>query len=152
MGASNRFTACEREDDVMNLRLGTWIALAAATVIGTVACVAQRESFYLPEGDPVAGKEAAHAMRCFVCHEFAGSDFPAPHAEPAVPVTLGAAQAAQSRERLAESIIAPSHRIAEGLEGATSGELSRMGDYSHAMSVRQMIDIVAYVRTLPEAD
>lgn len=122
-------------------------AIVAALFLGACAT----EGFYLPEGDPVEGKEAARVMQCFVCHEFAGSNFPAPHAQPPVPVAIGPTQAAQPREKLAESIIAPSHRVPDGLEGASSGNLSRMGDYSHAMTVRQLVDIVAYIKTLPEA-
>jgi hypothetical protein len=103
---------------------------------------------YLPLGDVAAGKTAVQAMQCFVCHKIAGSDFPAPHAQPPVPVTLGVEQARQSPERLAESIIAPSHRVAPGAPGITSGGMSRMGDYSEVMTVRQLVDIVAYLQSL----
>lgn len=128
---------------------GMVLGVALAAVL--TACTAPSTTrIYLPEGDPVAGKEAARTMQCYVCHEFAGSDFPAPHAQPEVPVDIGAAQAMQSRGQLIESIVAPSHEVPEDLEGATSGELSRMGDYSHVMSVRQLVDIVAYIKTLPE--
>lgn len=125
------------------------VLVAFAGAAGLTACTTKYK-FYLPEGDPVAGKEAVRTMQCYVCHEFAGSDLPAPHAQPEVPVDIGVAQAAQSRGQLIESIIAPSHKVPEDLEGATSGELSRMGDYSHAMSVRQLVDIVAYIQSLPE--
>jgi hypothetical protein len=49
---------------------------------------------------------------------------------------------------LAESIIAPQHEVAEGLEGVRQGQLSRMGDWTEAMTVRQWLDIVAYLKSL----
>ena len=93
---------------------------------------------FLPQGQVAAGKEALRAMQCFVCHEIAGSEFPAPHAQPPVSVRLGAEQAPWARERLAGSILSPAHPLADG----------RMGDYSEAMTVRQLVDIVAYLQSL----
>jgi hypothetical protein len=138
-----------RGEDVLELRdeagRPTWAGwrLPAAGVGRPAA-----QGFHLPAGDVAAGKAAVQAMKCFVCHEIAGSDFPAPHAQPRVPVRLGGKQARQPRERLAESIIAPSHRVAGGLPGTTSGGTSRMGDYSEVMTVRQLVDIVAYLQSL----
>jgi hypothetical protein len=101
------------------------------------AGVAQGQGVSLPVGNADAGKEAARAMQCHVCHEIVGSGFPAPHAELRGPV-LGAAHAGRAADSLAAAILAPSHDRAEG----------QMGDYSEAMTVRQLIDIVAYLRSL----
>lgn len=121
--------------------------VASVMLVVATGCDGTGGGFYLPAGDAAAGKEAVQAMQCFVCHEIVGSDFPAPHAQPPVMVSLGAEKARQSRERLAESIIAPSHRVPEGFTGVTSGGTSRMGDYSEVMTVRQLIDIVAYLQS-----
>lgn len=127
--------------------------MAAALLVVLTAC-AEAPGFRIPAGDVAAGKEAVRAMQCYVCHEIARSDFPPPHAQPPVPVPLGAEVARQSRERLADAIIAPSHRVAEGVAGpsgggtTTSGGTTRMGDYGEAMTVRQLIDIVAYLQSL----
>jgi hypothetical protein len=138
-----------RGDDVLELREETGRPLWAAwRHQGAAAGMGAGLRLYLPPGDIAAGKAAVQAMQCFVCHKIAGSDFPAPHAKPPVPVELGASQAAQSQERLAESIIAPSHRVAPGMPGITSGGMSRMGDYSEVMTVRQLVDIVAYLQSL----
>jgi hypothetical protein len=67
-----------------------------------------------------------------------------------VPVPLSPIVARRPAADLAESILAPSHRVAEGVEGVRRGELSRMGDWSEVMTVRQWLDIVAYVRSLAE--
>jgi hypothetical protein len=53
-----------------------------------------------------------------------------------------------SRGLIVESIIAPSHRVPEGIEGVRNQDMSRMGDYSEAMTVRQLIDIVAFLELL----
>jgi mono/diheme cytochrome c family protein len=127
------------------------VILSIATLAGVgspAAALGQDRGFYLPPGDSAAGKQAVRQMQCFVCHRITGSDFPAPHAQPRVPATLGAKQAQESRERLAESIIAPSHRVPKDTSGTVSGGMSRMGDYSEAMTVRQLIDIVAYLKSL----
>lgn len=118
-----------------------------AIVLLLAAC-ADAPRFQLPAGDVAAGREAVQAMQCYVCHAIAGGEFPAPHAQPPVPVPLGAAQAGQSRERLAESIIAPSHRMLDSIPGVASGGMSRMGDYGEVMTVRQLVDIVAYLQSL----
>lgn len=116
------------------------LALAAATVWGC-------GGMHIPEGDPVAGKQAFEEMRCYVCHKVEGSDFPDPVAQPPVDVVLGAAHTQVRRSTLAESIIAPSHSFAPGWDAPTTSTLSRMGDFSDVMTVRQMIDIVEYLKT-----
>ncbi|HEX9611754.1 MAG TPA: c-type cytochrome [Gemmatimonadales bacterium] len=123
-------------------------AVMSVMLVMVMGCGGGGRGFFLPGGDVAAGKEAVQAMQCFVCHEIVGSDFPAPHAQPLVMVSLGAEKARQSRERLAESIIAPSHRVPEGVASLTSAGLSRMGDYSEVMTVRQLIDIVAYLQSV----
>ena len=66
-----------------------------------------------------------------------GSDFSAPHAQ-LLGVTLGATQARWSPDSLAAAILAPAHDRPEG----------QMGDYSEAMTVRQLIDIVTSLQSL----
>lgn len=121
--------------------------VASAMLVIATGCDGTGGGFYLPAGDAAAGREAVQAMQCFVCHEIVGSDFPAPHARPPVMVSLGAEKARRTRERLAESIIAPSHRVPEGFTGVTSGGTSRMGEYSEVMTIKQLIDIVAYLQS-----
>ncbi len=120
-------------------------------VLVAVACApegGETVRTYFPDGDPVTGRQAFTEMACYVCHTVVGDTFPEPHASPPVPVELGPDLASMSRGVMVESIIAPSHRIPEDLEGVRRGELSRMGDYSEAMTVRQLIDIVAYLEHL----
>ena len=114
---------------------GTWNALAA--------------------GDPAAGKVAFEELYCFTCHTVAGHpEFPVPSAQAVVPVVLGGKPKALSRAELVDSILAPSHQISEGYRESLvkSGELSRMGDYSRAMTVRQLADLVEFLHSLPSGN
>ncbi len=104
--------------------------------------------FFLPTGDAAAGREAFLALGCNSCHAVDAPGFPFPVASPQVPVRLGPNQAKLTRAELVESIVAPSHQIPAGMENVSIGQLSRMGDYSHCMTVRQLVDLVAFIQTL----
>jgi cytochrome c2 len=113
------------------------LLVVAATLLLAVGGCRAEQQVSLPVGDPAAGEATVAAMRCYVCHEMIGSKFPPAHAH--VPgITLGATQARWTRDSLAAAILAPSHERPEG----------QMGDYSEVMTVRQLIDIVAYLQTL----
>ncbi len=121
-------------------------------LIVVVACdgpeAAERATFFFPDGDPEAGRTAFAQMQCYACHGVIGDDFPEPHATPPLPAPLGPDLAARSRGQVAEAVIAPYHRIPDDLEAVHRGEVPQMGDYSEAMTVRQLIDIVSYLETL----
>jgi hypothetical protein len=75
---------------------------------------------------------------------------PRPVAEPAVPVRLGGVVPAYRTDGdLVTAIINPSHRITGRRDEAavTSGGLSRMGDFSETMTVRQLVDVVAFLQS-----
>lgn len=89
-------------------------------------------------------------LGCNSCHRVAGEDLPGPVATPEVPFVLGSEQTAKrSTEQLATAIMNPSHAIVEGVDGeaVTSGERSRMGDYSQAVTVAQLADILAFLQS-----
>jgi L-cysteine S-thiosulfotransferase len=120
--------------------------------------------FHIPDGDAAAGRIVFEKMQCYQCHQVAGETFPPPAADPPLPFVLGVGPR-KSREYLAESILAPSHRFAKpppGItfgepstvepreyEGIREGELSRMGDYSETLTLRQWIDLTAYLESIP---
>lgn len=104
----------------------------------------------LPAGDPVAGKQAFVEMRCWSCHEVYGGDMPQPVAEPRMPVYIGGNVRSEPDDLyLLRAIAAPSHELAKGwgTEGVQSGTLSRMGDYSRVMTVRQLLDVIAFIKS-----
>jgi mono/diheme cytochrome c family protein len=105
----------------------------------------------MPEGDRAAGKAAFVDLQCSACHTVHGvSDLPAPVAAPPVPVTLGGVTTtAPSDGQLVAAIVHPSHRVSRAYpeEKVKSGSLSRMGDMTDAMTVRQLVDVVAFLQS-----
>ena len=69
-------------------------------------------------------------------------------ASPPVPITLGEAPSSYTNAKLVTAIVAPSHDIIRAEYGesvATSGS-SRMGDFTNVMTVRQLIDIITFLK------
>jgi mono/diheme cytochrome c family protein len=131
------------------MRLLISLILLAVLVWATAVSGATSDTvtFTLPAGDPEAGRTAFVALSCTSCHGVSGENgFPGPVSANRGP-TLGAYQGQQTPERLARSIVFPSHEISANVRD-TEGSLSPMGDFSEAMTVRQFLDIIAYIRSL----
>jgi hypothetical protein len=145
----------KKGDQVLKLRdedgRPAWAGRRGA--IGRPGALVPSAAVKLPEGDPAQGKIAFTAMKCYACHTVVGHEFPPPYASPPVPVMLGAEKERPTRSELADSIVNPSHSLEPGHkeELIRSGRLSRMGDYSEAMTVRQLSDLVAFLDSLHRA-
>ena len=101
----------------------------------------------LPEGDPEAGRAAFLALSCTSCHRATGEpEFPDPVSANPGP-EIGRYQGQQSPSRLANSIFAPSHEVSWDQGKSREDDLSPMGDFSEAMTVRQFMDLIAYIRS-----
>jgi mono/diheme cytochrome c family protein len=126
---------------------------ALVAVSGLTACAAPEKSasgFRLPDGDVERGQEVFVELRCNACHEVEGLDLPGPVAEPPVPVALGGTVDYQPTDgRFVTSIINPDHKLAPGYpeELIKSGAESRMADYSDVMTVRELVDLVAFLHS-----
>ncbi|HLD50000.1 MAG TPA: cytochrome c [bacterium] len=109
------------------------------------------DGFFLPGGDAAAGQKAFTALKCNTCHWVQNNmELNPPVVQKAGPM-LGEKQAGYAAGWIANSIVSPSHTIALDSDGEAEGnELSRMGDFSESMTVRQMINIVAYIKSLGE--
>jgi mono/diheme cytochrome c family protein len=102
----------------------------------------------LPHGDAKAGKAVFEEMSCSSCHRVEGEHgFPDPVSSHPGP-TLGGYTARQETERVAMSIFAPSHEITGTVRGEREDDLSPMPDFSEAMTVRQFLDLIAFIRSL----
>ena len=107
----------------------------------------------LPKGDASAGRQAFQDLKCHACHRVAGrSGLPAPIAE-AVGPDLDATLRQRDPSELAEAIITPSHSVSVRSSPAVRERLARetsspMGDFSRAMTVRQLADLLAYLRSV----
>lgn len=133
------------------------IALLTTVILyGLVACDSGPRSpvgFLLPDGEVELGKAAFVELECNSCHSVDGVDLPSPTLIPlpSASVVLGG-QVFEIRTDgyLVTSIINPSHKLASGLdkeEITTSTGESRMPDYSDIMTVRQLIDLVAFLQS-----
>jgi hypothetical protein len=132
--------------------------LAAILVFGALAGCGGRHSpagFRLPEnGDVERGKAAFVDLKCHACHTVANAELPPPTSVGA-PVRLGGkVPETRTDGYLVTSIIHPSHKVTRaqpiGLL-APEGE-SHMPDLTREMTVRQLIDLVAFLQASYEVD
>jgi len=107
----------------------------------------------LPAGDIQAGRQAFRDLKCTACHAVPSEpEFPPPvSAHPGPPITPRLAD--RDVSYLAAAIMTPSHEISlnsseEVVRAYLRGVLSPMGDFSRVMTVRQLIDLHAYVRSV----
>jgi sulfur-oxidizing protein SoxX len=128
-----------------------WIvALAGVGLLGCVVGEKSAHGFRLPDGDVEQGRQVFVDLKCNNCHAVAGEDLPGPVAEPPLGFELGGVvTSVRTDGELVTAIVNPSHRLvaASPPERVASGGLSRMGDFSEAMTVRDLIDLVAYLHT-----
>ncbi len=106
--------------------------------------------FSLPDGDVGKGKAAFAQLQCNTCHQVAGVEFVTNEGESELSVTLGGKVARiRTYGELVTSIINPSHRLARGypLEEIQIQGQSRMTNYNDAMTVSQLIDLVAFLQS-----
>lgn len=105
-----------------------------------------------PAGDVDAGRQAFLALKCNACHAVAGErGFPKPVSANPGP-TLGPAAGTSDPSYLAAAILTPSHTLSPEISPEVrvnvEGVLSPMGDFGRVMTVRQMIDLHAYLRAV----
>ena len=135
----------------MRRTLWTFVPLVAVLA---VACDTGRKGsagFHLPDGDPAKGKQVFLEHRCNSCHEVAGVALDPPVADPPVRMPLGGKVYTPPTDGvLATAILHPSYRLAGPREAVVSGRLSRMGDFTDSMTLREMVDVVAFLQSTYE--
>ena len=108
--------------------------------------------FRLPDGDVQRGKAAFTELKCNTCHTVAGTEIPVPnkaYAYVRVVVLGGEVRQVKTYGALVTSIINPSHSLAPGYpkELITKDNHSAMSNFNDTMTVRQLIDIVAFLQS-----
>jgi hypothetical protein len=122
--------------------LGVTAILLAAACATDEAAMGPSE-FFLPVGDAAAGREAFIELYCHYCHLVPSDpDMPGLVGNTKGP-DIGERQADRSREWIAMSIVAPGHEMPPLMREPQSP----MGDYKNAMTVRQLMDLVAFVHS-----
>jgi len=100
----------------------------------------------LPEGEPEPGRTAFISLGCVGCHTVAwDSDLPVATSDSRGP-ELGLDIAKLGPGGLATSIVAPSHKVAEDYRRDDGADGSPMRDFNSTMTIRQLADIVAYLK------
>jgi hypothetical protein len=128
------------------------VAIAAACNQPPRDAGSQAVTVTLPVGDVQAGRQAFVDLKCTACHAVPSeSEFPAPvSANPGPPID--ARVSGRDVSYLATAMVSPSHELSSGLDDAVraqlAGVLSPMGDFSHTMTVRQLVDLQAYLRSV----
>jgi len=125
-------------------------ALLVVVACAWAGCTGRRSpsQFSLPPGDVEAGKAAFVDLKCYTCHTVEGVDLPAPAS--ATPVKLGGRKPLPpSAGDLSTDIIMPSSHFAEGYPASQvqEGAASRMPDLTRQMTIRQLADLVAFLRS-----
>ncbi len=123
----------------------------------------------LPPGEPEMGKLAFAKLQCFKCHEISGVTFDIPEpalgdeaAERGIGPDLTSIGAIQSNEYLVESILEPSAVVVadppgvenRGDNGSYAGVdgVSKMPKFHSTITVQEMLDIAAFLKTLEGAE
>jgi mono/diheme cytochrome c family protein len=105
--------------------------------------------FLMPLGDAGKGREVFVTMECFACHDVKGENFPKDTKrgrEPGPELTgMGSHHPA---EYFAESIVNPNRVIVQGAGYTGADGLSKMPGYGDTMTVQQLVDVVAYLKSL----
>lgn len=102
---------------------------------------------YLTTGDAAAGRRAYLTLKCDTCHTIAGEPIGGIRTRLAGP-QLGKSVALQSPGQIADSIVAPRHTLSKKGGPWQESHGSAMGDYARVMTVQQLMDLVAYLRSL----
>lgn len=105
--------------------------------------------FLVPLGDAAEGRKVFSAMECFACHDVKGEDFPHDSKTPkgAGPELTGMG-ARHPAEYFAESILNPNRVIVQGPGYTGADGLSKMPSYADSMTLKQLVDLVAYLKSL----
>jgi mono/diheme cytochrome c family protein len=131
-----------------------FLAVIAVAVLAAGAAPPQQSyatlALVVPAGDGSAGRAVFAALSCTSCHQVAGDPgLRAPAS--ANPGPTLAKKPAQHPGVLASAIVSPSHQVSADVAARLDGALSPMGDYTEVLTVRQLVDLVAYLGAPAEA-
>ncbi len=129
------------------------ILLAVVGPLFLAACDLTPKSSYgfrLPDGDPDIGERVFVEKQCSSCHVIVGrEDFRTDIEEPEMTVSIGGMSTRiDTYGELVTSVINPSHRIARTYrkEEFTEDGSSKMRNYNDALTVSELIDLVAFLQ------
>lgn len=107
--------------------------------------VPKRWMFTPPGGNAAHGRAIFVSLECFACHTVQGEGFPAPRRQGPDLTGMGAHH---PPGYLAESVMNPNAVIVEGPGYTGPDGLSIMPDYRDNLTLSELIDLVAYLKTI----
>jgi len=125
-------------------------ALVTAAWVGCDSGPKSGRGLRLPDGDIEKGKLAFVALKCNSCHGVHGVELPAAEKAEGAIVTLGGkVRKVRSYGELVTSIVNPSHELAKGYpeEKIAKEGKSLMVNFNDAMTVTQLLDLVAFLHS-----
>lgn len=128
-----------------------FLAAAVCAALAQVSTVPEGWTFALPAGDPAAGEKVFRENKCASCHDVSGKGFERVERSGELAPTLTARTAAMPAEYLANRFISTDRFLPHGAYKATysrSDGSSRMGNYNESMTVQELIDLVAFIKSI----
>ena len=99
--------------------------------------------FTMPKGEPAKGRAVFEKFECYYCHTVRGEKFPEPTESAPELSQMGPLHPV---EFFAESVINPTAVVPK--EYRDSGGKSPMTDFTDKMTLRELIDVSAYIASL----
>src|SRR5262249_30186092 len=99
----------------------------------------------LPAGNPARGREVFGRLECFTCHAISGEKFPRPSRPGPALTDVGGHHPVGY---LLESILNPNAVIVEAPGYTSPDGRSTMPDYGASLSTNELVDLVAYLKSL----
>lgn len=116
---------------------------------GKIVLAEAGAEFSLPEGDGAQGRFTYQEFKCWQCHLIQGEHFgKIKEEEGGVGPGLTGIGAVQTKLYIAESIVNPNAVLVKGKGYTGDDGLSKMPEYHDSMTLRNLIDIVAYLSKL----
>jgi Cu/Ag efflux protein CusF len=103
--------------------------------------------FTMPKGDPAKGKAVFEKFECYYCHQVRGEQFPDPTESAPELSQMGPMHPV---EFFAEAILNPNAVVPKAYR--ESDGKSPMTDFTEKMTVRELIDVSAYIASLRPKD
>jgi mono/diheme cytochrome c family protein len=100
-----------------------------------------------PPGDAARGRAVFERFGCHSCHEVRGQPFPAP-TDQAIGPELSAMGPLHDADYFVESIVNPSGAVEAGKGYRAADGSSKMPSYNESMTVQELLDLVAFLRSL----
>lgn len=134
---------------IVSVRTAGALALVFLLACARMTPAPEAPPLSLPAGDPDNGR-AAFVLHCARCHRVSGdATLPAPLSP--VPFVLGEGTSSRPTDtRLLNSVLNPSHVVRDPHRPETTTDEGRsaMADLTDELTVRQLVDVVAYLRRI----